>query len=133
MKQYFLDTSIIIGYTHGKPDVLELVRNLDGELVSNFICLAELYEGVHHRRGADQVRDVIEVFFESLNRVYGLDRETADTFGRIRADLRKRGQLPGDLDLLIAATCLVHNLILVTNNRKHFSRVSGLEMHEPRG
>jgi predicted nucleic acid-binding protein len=34
----------------------------------------------------------------------------------------------GDLDLLIAATALRHELILLTNNRRHFERVRGLQI-----
>lgn len=132
MKQYFLDTNIIIGYTAGNPEILELVRGLDGERVSNYVCLAELYEGVYRRRDPAQERKIVELFYESLNKIYNLDREIADAFGRIRANLRKRGQLPGDMDLLIAATCLVHGLILVTNNKKHFERVEGLEIYAPK-
>lgn len=132
MKRYFLDTSIIIGYIAGKPEILELVRGLDGERVSNYICLAELYEGVYRRRDPAQERKVIKVFYESLNKVYNMDYETADTFGRIRADLRKRGQLPGDMDILIAATCLTHGLVLVTNNKKHFERIESLEIYTPK-
>ncbi|HKP55044.1 MAG TPA: type II toxin-antitoxin system VapC family toxin [Chloroflexia bacterium] len=35
----------------------------------------------------------------------------------------------GQMDLLIAATALAHNLILVTGNRKHFARVPGLTIY----
>lgn len=44
----------------------------------------------------------------------------------LKANLRQQGLLIEDFDLLIAATALVHNLILVTNNTKHHSRVPGL-------
>jgi tRNA(fMet)-specific endonuclease VapC len=42
--------------------------------------------------------------------------------------MRKRGKTIGDFDLLIAATALHHNLTLLTNNRKHFMGIAGLEM-----
>lgn len=44
----------------------------------------------------------------------------------IYADLRRRGALIGDADILIASTALEHGLELVTNNTKHFANVSGL-------
>jgi tRNA(fMet)-specific endonuclease VapC len=46
----------------------------------------------------------------------------------IYADLKKRGQLTSDADILIASTALVHGLVLVTNNTNHFRRVSGLTL-----
>lgn len=41
---------------------------------------------------------------------------------------RKKGELIEDADLLIAATCIVNDLVLITNNRKHFSRIEGLDI-----
>ncbi|MGA2796345.1 MAG: type II toxin-antitoxin system VapC family toxin [Thermoguttaceae bacterium] len=46
----------------------------------------------------------------------------------IYADLSVRGQLIQDADLLIAATALEHNLVLVTNNTSHFKRVPDLQL-----
>ena len=47
-------------------------------------------------------------------------------FGRHRTDLHQRNLLIGDLDLLIAATCLHHDLTLLTTNPRHSQRISGL-------
>lgn len=44
------------------------------------------------------------------------------------AELKQRGQLIGDADLIIAATASVHEFNLVTNNIAHFSRVPGLTL-----
>jgi tRNA(fMet)-specific endonuclease VapC len=40
--------------------------------------------------------------------------------------LRKSGILIDDFDILIGATVLVNNLMLVTNNEQHFNRIDGL-------
>jgi tRNA(fMet)-specific endonuclease VapC len=60
--------------------------------------------------------------------VLGLDDEICKTFGRERGKLRQQRKLVGDLDLLIASTCLRYNLTLLTNNRRHFEQVEGLEL-----
>jgi predicted nucleic acid-binding protein len=60
--------------------------------------------------------------------VLGLDEEICKRFGQFRGSLGKRGQTVGDFDLLIAATALLHNLTLLTNNRKHFEGVAGLQI-----
>lgn len=44
----------------------------------------------------------------------------------VYADLKQRGQLITDADILIAATALYHGLTLVTNNLSHYYRVPGL-------
>jgi len=46
----------------------------------------------------------------------------------IYADLKQRGQLISDADILIASTALIHDLVLVTNNLRHFTRISGLSV-----
>ena len=33
-----------------------------------------------------------------------------------------------DFDLILASTAMIHNLIIVTNNEKHFGRIDGLKM-----
>jgi tRNA(fMet)-specific endonuclease VapC len=45
---------------------------------------------------------------------------------RIRRSLRQRGELIGDFDVLIAATAVVADLPVVTDNTGHFERVDGL-------
>ena len=44
------------------------------------------------------------------------------------ADLYRSGHLISDADILIAATALVHGLILITGNVAHFQHISGLPL-----
>ena len=41
--------------------------------------------------------------------------------------LKQKGELIGDADVLIAAYCMVNDYVLVTENIKHFSRIEGLK------
>ena len=50
----------------------------------------------------------------------------AEHYGRIRREIEAIGVTIGALDLLIAAQALGLNATLVTNNEKHFRRVSNL-------
>lgn len=128
MKTYLLDTSVIIDYLRNKPAALDLVDNLDGELVSSFVCLAELYEGVFRVENHDEVEKGVVTFFEGLSKIYGLDEYTARAFGEIRAMLKQHGEVIEDLDILIGATCIVNNLTLITFNPSHFQRIKNLEI-----
>jgi tRNA(fMet)-specific endonuclease VapC len=60
--------------------------------------------------------------------VLGLTPEAVALFGDIKADLRKKGLLIEDMDLLIAATAREHDLTLVTNNASHFERIPDLRL-----
>ncbi|MGA7878354.1 MAG: type II toxin-antitoxin system VapC family toxin [Desulfoferrobacter sp.] len=56
-----------------------------------------------------------------------IDEEICKAFAKERGRLRKQGNIIGDFDPLIAATCLCNDLILLTNNVRHFERVEGLQ------
>jgi tRNA(fMet)-specific endonuclease VapC len=129
MKSYFLDTSIIIDFLRGKERVVNLVNNLDGKIVSSYLCLAELFEGVYSLNNV-KIESVILRFFSGLNSTYGVDAEIAKKFGFIRQQLRKKRNLIEDIDIFIAVTCLVHDLYLVTLNIKHFSKIKELKIYE---
>lgn len=132
MKKYFLETSVIINFLRGKQETIEMVKSLEGELVSSYVCLAELFEGVY-RTPVDERNKVekgVKDFFSGLGEIYGLDKEIAEKFGQIRAELKAKGKAIEDLDILVAATCLAYDLILVTGNLVHFKRIERLRLAE---
>ncbi len=57
-----------------------------------------------------------------------MDHEICKIFGRERNKLRKQGNIIGDFDLLIASICLRYDLILLTNNKKHFEKIDFLKI-----
>ena len=52
-----------------------------------------------------------------------LDRPIIETAAEIYGTLKPKGALPGDADILIAATALTHGKIVVTNNEKHYAPI----------
>jgi len=46
----------------------------------------------------------------------------------VYADLRRRGKLIGEADILVAGIVLAHDGVLVTNNVDHFQRVPNLKV-----
>ncbi len=127
MKTYFLDTSVIINYLRGKEEAINLINNLKGKLVSSYICLSELYEGIYRSTNKNAESIVLE-FFSGLNKTYGLNQKIAQEFGLLRKNLKQKGEVVEDIDIIIAATCITYNLSLVTNNKKHFSRIKKLDL-----
>lgn len=57
---------------------------------------------------------------------YGL----ASAAGELRAKLKKKGEMIGPYDLLIARTALAKGLTLVTQNGEEFRRVAGLRVED---
>lgn len=132
---YLLDTSILIEHLRYSPSVAELIYLLEGkgELSTSYFCLAELYEGVF-REPTQKRRQISEKVILSslakLSKIWGMDDDIVKEFGKIRAFLKKRGQVIEDIDIFLAATCVAHDLILVTSNVKHFLRIKGLEIYK---
>lgn len=60
--------------------------------------------------------------------VLPFDQTAADRFGSVAADLAAKGAPIGELDTLIAPHALATQMTLVTNNTKHFMRVTGLKL-----
>ena len=78
-------------------------------------------------KGATRQTETFETFC-SRNVILPLTDEIIVRAADIYADLRTRGELIGDADILIAATALVHRFGVVTNNTKHFERISDLHI-----
>lgn len=126
MKSYLIDTSVIINYLRDKGSTVKTLDNLEGELCSSYVCLAELYEGIFRVKEPEKAEKTVMDFFAGLSQTFSLDHEIAKTFGQLRADLKKQGSIIEDLDLLLAATCIAHKLTLITANSKHFSKITDL-------
>lgn len=129
MRSYLIETSVIIDYLRGREQATALLGSLDGNLSSSYICIAELYEGLFRVTNRATHEQAVQTFFNSLDVIYGLDQEITQKFGELRAVLKQSGNIIEDFDLLLAATCIVYNLTLITFNKKHFSHVKELMLY----
>ncbi|HRN96547.1 MAG TPA: type II toxin-antitoxin system VapC family toxin [Candidatus Levybacteria bacterium] len=129
MKHYFLDTSVIIDYLHGKKETVLLVDSLGENISSSYICLAELFEGVYRVTKQKEATLLLMNLFSKFDTIFTIDKNVAEEFGKLRAELKINGTIIEDIDIFIAATCIAYNLILVTANTKHFSRIKKLDLY----
>jgi tRNA(fMet)-specific endonuclease VapC len=91
------------------------------------ITLSELEYGVEN--SSYPVKNKIALMkFLSIIDIVPFDAEAASEYGKIKADLKRRGCLIGHLDILIAAHAKSGDFILVTNNIKEFERVKNLQL-----
>lgn len=128
---YFLDTSIAISYIRGNREIISLVDNLKGSIYCSHIVSAELCEGIFRVRNPKKMENDIEDFLSGMDGMMPVNFSVAYEFGKIRAELKKSGNVIEDLDILIAATCVANNLTLVTLNKRHFEKVEGLAVISP--
>lgn len=125
--KYLVDSDWVVDYLAGKQQAISLLSSVwqDGIAIS-LITLGETYEGIYYGRDPQRSEAVFHLFLRSVD-VLPLNRSIMQRFARIRGDLRAKGQLIGDPDILIAATAIYHDLILLTRNTKHFQRISILK------
>jgi predicted nucleic acid-binding protein len=67
--------------------------------------------------------------FLGLFPVLDLSDPIMERFARIRYELRSRGNLIPDFDLIVAATALELDLTVLTFNVRHFERISELALY----
>jgi tRNA(fMet)-specific endonuclease VapC len=125
---FLVDTDWAVSHLKGVPRVSAAFdEKLPQGLGLSIISIAELWEGILYARDAARSQQNLESFL-AIVQVLDLDDRTCRRFGEIRGLLRKRGKIIGDFDILIAATALRHDLTLLTNNRRHFENVPGLNI-----
>ena len=126
--KYLIDTDWIIDHLSGIEKVEKKLEELAPEgLALSIVSLAEVYEGVFYSRDPRKSERTLKEFLTGIS-ILEIEKEICKIFGRERGRLRKEGKMIGDLDLLIASTCLHHNLTLLTNNVAHFERMEKLKI-----
>lgn len=113
-----------------EPAVLaRLATMLPGDMASTSVNAAELYFGAHRsgrpERNIERVRTFLAPF-----ELLVFDIAAAEQHGKLRYQLTATGRLIGAHDMLIAATTLANDAILVTHNTGEFSRVPGLRLED---
>ena len=126
---YYLDTNVCIFFLRGTyPALLRTVLSYSPNMLKiPAIVAAELVHGaeksVNPAKSVEQVKKFLAPF-----EIIPFDALAAYAYGKIRSSLEKRGEVIGPNDLIIAATVLSQNGILVTNNTKEFARVENLAL-----
>ncbi len=117
MTRYLLDTDVIIDALHNKRGRRELLRDLvlrRHVLGCCSINITELYAGMEPSEEA-ATRELL-----SGLEYYQVRFEAAQTAGRLRRDLARRGRTLSLADATIAAVALTEELILITGNSKDY-------------
>lgn len=127
--RYLVDSDWLINAFLGVPTAVNLLAQLrDDGLAVSIISYGELFEGAISAPKPENQLLRFRLFLGRLA-LLELDDPIMERFARIRAHLRRQGRLIPDLDLLIAATALHYDLILLTRNVRHFSRISELTIY----
>jgi tRNA(fMet)-specific endonuclease VapC len=128
---YLFNTDVITNILKKQPSS-KLLERLIGlpkheQFISTITVSEIVYGAVKSGRPDYHLSNFGNMLLPSVN-VVGFDSKAAYVYGRLRAELEKKGT-PLDLaDLEIAAIAIAGESVLVTGNIKHFQRIPALLM-----
>ena len=125
---YMLDTdTCAFILRRSSPTLLARIQSVPlVQQTISMVTLAELLYGVQVSTRKKENRAAVDALVLHLM-VMEWSRGAAEHYAEIRAYLKKRGQLIGSNDLMIAAQARSLGATVVTNNVKDFRRVKGLK------
>jgi len=125
--KYLLDTNICIYFLKGK---FQLDKKIAQTGIQNCaiseITYAELIYGAEKSDSIEKNLQTIEKFTDQI--VILPIFNAIHVFGKEKARLRSKGNMISDFDLLIGATAISNNMIMVTRNVKEFERLKHIKL-----
>lgn len=129
--RFLLDTNICIHALKRDFGIKQKIRQvgIDACFLSE-INVAELLFGVEN--SSEHRRQLNRQQFESFQGIFKgrilQISEVLNEYDRQKTGLRRKGRPIDDFDLLTGSTAIVHNLILVTRNTRHFTNMPGIQL-----
>lgn len=128
---YLLDTDILSNLMKRRPSstlIARLARVSPEQQFTSSITLGELLYGAHRSSRAEALLERIEGALLPDLPILPFDARAARRYGRLRAELERKGTPIGDADVRVAAIALTRGFKVVTGNERHFRRVPDLEV-----
>jgi len=129
--KYLFDTNICIYLINNKYEYLiDRVENIGIEKIAiSTLSIAELEYGIAKSKSLYKEENRIALMeFLLPFKLLPFEQNDAYEYGIIRSELQARGNIIGNMDMLIGAQAISNDLILVTNNVKEFKRIEGIRL-----
>jgi len=129
MSNYLIDTNIVTALLKDNVDVYAKMQEVvlrGEEILINGITYYEIKRGLLAIR-AESKLSKFERFCNDLGVIWLDSQDIFDEAASMYADLKRRGLLIGDADILIAAIARTRDLVLVTTD-PDFERLAGIEI-----
>jgi tRNA(fMet)-specific endonuclease VapC len=129
MNKALLDTDILSAIIRQNPSALSASQDylaVHQKLSVSIVTRYEVLRGLHAKQAKIQI-DNFNVLCGVIE-IFPITDDVVVKAAEIYGELHRAGQLIGDADTLIAATCLVNGYDCVTNNTNHMQRVNGLSV-----
>jgi tRNA(fMet)-specific endonuclease VapC len=128
--QFILDTNAVSVFMHGRSSILdgEIAARSKPSLAISAITYGETLYGLRNRPEAIRLAAAADMLFAMVD-ILPWTVEAAETYGLLRAEMRRTGRSLQPLDMLIAAHAVSAGAVLVTADRA-FKHVPGLEVED---
>lgn len=125
--RYLLDTDICSYIISKRPKgLIDKFKSIPlGEIGISVITICEFESGIPGSSHPEKLRSAIDTFLSPFS-IIDFQQTDAISFGTIDFHLQSKGIPIGDMDTMIASQAISRELVLVTNNVKHYSRVPNL-------
>jgi tRNA(fMet)-specific endonuclease VapC len=128
--RYVLDTNTLIYFFKGLGDVSKhMLAQSPSELSIPAVVLFELEVGIAKSTSPNKRKSQLQEITALVN-ILPFGIAESRSAAQIRVELEKQGLPIGPYDVLIAATALANNMILITHNQKEFGRIKGLKIED---
>jgi tRNA(fMet)-specific endonuclease VapC len=118
-----LDTNIVIAFFAQEPDILDRMQAAEAFFIPS-IVLGELYFGARKSgKPAQNLKQINELAAKTA--ILDCNAETAQQYGQLKDNLRRKGRPIPENDIWIAAIAVQYNLTLITRDA-HFNQVDNL-------
>jgi len=125
---YLVDTDWAIDYLNGQDRTRKRLEEIEESgLALSIISLAEVYEGIYYSKDPEGNEKALLDFLQDVTLI-NIDEEICRLCGKERGRLRAVGKMTSDFDLLVGITARRYGLTLLTNNRRHFQNIDGLQV-----
>ena len=125
--EYLLDTNICIYYFKGQFNLREKIERIGySKIAISEVTLAELIQDAEKSQKKDANLKVIENFSDKVTIVPIF--EAIRIYGKEKARLKTKGKIISDFDLLIGATSIFYDMIMVTRNVDEFIRMTDIRI-----
>lgn len=133
-KTYMLDTNICSFIMREQPETvikrLEQVVLRGHRIVVSAVTYAEMRFGAAGPKASPRHMQLVDAFCARLDAVLPWDRAAVDATTEIKVSLRLAGTPIGPNDTAIAGHAIAAGAVLVTNNTREFTRVTGLTLED---
>lgn len=126
---FLIDTNICSAFVRGDNSVWTRFIQHSGGMAISVVTVGELWTWSQRTKTRPAARNAVRDLIGLLD-VLDVDVPVALRFGELRARLLDQGTPMPDMDALIAATALAHDLTLVTHNTADFLPVADLRLED---